>query len=265
MAIKNILVLGYGKMGQWFAQRLSKQYHVAVYDKSPVHSEDASNINFIRHSREIYLHKPDLIINAVNLNSTISAFNSVINHLPEYSILSDITSIKNGIKEYYNSINLRFVSTHPMFGPTFGNMSNLKNENALIIEESDEEGKEFFEKFYRAHDITIHFTPFNFHDEIMAESLSLPFLTNLLFIINADRTKTPGTTYSKQLNTAVGLLSEDVHLLTEVLMNTHSLKIIEPLKNSINNLHEIIKSGDNKALKRMLEKLKNYNCPDTGN
>ena len=40
-----------------------------------------------------------------------------------------------------------FVSTHPMFGPTFGKMKDLSNENAIIIKESDEEGKAFFREF----------------------------------------------------------------------------------------------------------------------
>ncbi|MGM0498349.1 MAG: prephenate dehydrogenase/arogenate dehydrogenase family protein [Bacteroidota bacterium] len=256
MAINNILILGYGKMGQWFAQQLANEYHLAVFEKNLINNDVSSNIHFIKHSKDIYFHKPDLIINAVNLNSTISAFNSILEYLPEYSILSDITSVKNGIKEYYGNKYLRFVSTHPMFGPTFGNMGNLKNENAIIIEESDEEGKKFFERLYHDNEITIHFTPFAHHDELMGESLSLPFLTTLLFAINANRTNTPGTTYQKQLDIAEKLLSEDIHLLTEVLRNPDSLKKIENIKNSLNKLYEAINGRDNKELKSIIEKLR---------
>jgi len=256
MAIKNILILGYGRMGQWFAQQLADEYHIAVLEKNFINNDSSSNILFIEHSKDIYSYNPDLIINAVNLNSTLDAFNSITDHLPESAILSDITSVKNGIKAYYQNKNFRFVSTHPMFGPTFGNMSDLKNENAIIIEESDEEGKQFFEKLYRNLDITTHFTSFENHDELMAESLSLPFLTALSFMFNTDRTKTPGTTYQKQIDISEKLLSEDIHLLTEILMNRHSLKKIEDIKYFMNKLHEMISAKNSNGLKKILKKLK---------
>ena len=255
MAIKSILILGYGRMGQWFAHQLSKDYYTAVLEKQPISNEAPSDIHFIKHAREIRFINPDLILNAVNLNSTLTAFNSIIDHLPENVILSDITSVKNGIKEYYQNKNLRFVSTHPMFGPTFGDMSNLKNENAIIIEESDEEGKIFFEKLYYSLDITNHFASFENHDELMAESLSLPFLTALSFMFNADRTTFPGTTYQKQMDISEKLLSEDIHLLSEVLMNVHSLKKIEEIRNFMNSFYKIIEAKDYNALKSILEKL----------
>jgi len=256
MAIQNILILGYGRMGQWFAKQLSKDYHIAVLEKSPINNKTPSNIHFIEHSQDIYFHNPDLIINAVNLNSTITAFNDIIDYLPERAILSDITSVKNGIKAYYQNKNLRFISTHPMFGPTFGNMDDPKNENAIIIEESDKEGIEFFRKFYHHLNITTHFTSFENHDKLMAESLSLPFLTALSFILNTSRSIIPGTTYQKQMDISEQLLSEDIHLLTEILMNPGSLKKIETIKNSLNKLYETINTRDNDELKKILKELK---------
>jgi len=37
-----------------------------------------------------------------------------------------------------------FVSTHPMFGPTFASLSDLSKENAIIITESGERGESIF-------------------------------------------------------------------------------------------------------------------------
>ena len=86
-----------------------------------------------------------MVINAATLKYTIDAFNIVMPYLPETCILSDIASVKTGLKEYYEEMGHPFVSTHPMFGPTFASLSDLSKENAIIITESGEEGKAFFD------------------------------------------------------------------------------------------------------------------------
>jgi prephenate dehydrogenase len=69
--------------------------------------------------------------------------------LPASCIISDIASVKNGLKDFYAGCGYRFVSTHPMFGPTFASLNNLSSENAIIISESDHLGKTFFRDLYR--------------------------------------------------------------------------------------------------------------------
>ena len=38
---------------------------------------------------------------------------------------------------------MRYVSTHPMFGPTFANLGSLNHENAIVINEGDYMGASF--------------------------------------------------------------------------------------------------------------------------
>ena len=47
------------------------------------------------------------------------AFEEVLPYLPKDCILSDIASVKTGLKEWYEQTGMAYVSTHPMFGPTF--------------------------------------------------------------------------------------------------------------------------------------------------
>ena len=63
---------------------------------------------------------------------------------------------------------MRYVSTHPMFGPTFGNIKELSGQNAIIISESDAEGKEFFKDFYRSLQLKIFEYSFVEHDQVIA-------------------------------------------------------------------------------------------------
>ena len=140
-----IAIIGAGNMGSWLVESLCLDYEVGVYDV------DRSKLKYFFNSRkflyyeEIMDFSPDLLINAVSLDKTISLFDEIISYLPENCIIADITSVKSGLAEYYKKLGRRFVSTHPMFGPTFGNVKDLSNENAIIITESDEEGKSIFQ------------------------------------------------------------------------------------------------------------------------
>ena len=65
----------------------------------------------------------------------------VLPALSKDCIISDIASVKTGLQEYYEKSGFRYVSTHPMFGPTFASLNNLSNENAIIIKEGDHLGQ----------------------------------------------------------------------------------------------------------------------------
>ncbi|MFO8235384.1 MAG: prephenate dehydrogenase/arogenate dehydrogenase family protein [Bacteroidales bacterium] len=256
MAINNILILGYGKMGQWFTTQLSKKYNIAVFEKNNLATYGNPEFHFLRNLQEIKNFNPDMVVNAVNLDATENAFNNILQYLPEETILADITSIKEEMKQFYTNAGFRFVSTHPMFGPTFADMEKLKNENAIIIEESDEEGKYFFQNFYSSFGLNIHIINFHKHDEVMAESLSLPFLITLLFSANSENNKMPGTTYQKHKEIAEGLLSEDNNLMTEILLNNHFQKQVKNIENTLRMYADAIQNRDAQILISHIENIK---------
>jgi prephenate dehydrogenase len=192
---------------------------------------------------------PDLLINAVSLDKTLSLFDEIVSYLPENCIIADITSVKSGLAEYYKKLGRRFVSTHPMFGPTFGNVKDLSDQNAIIISESDEEGKEFFREFYSSLKIKIHDYSFQEHDETIAYSLSIPFSSTMVFAACMKEQEAPGTTFKKHFSIAEGLLSEDDYLLSEILLSPYSLKQVERISEQMEALIEMIKSRDKEKLK----------------
>jgi prephenate dehydrogenase len=252
----NILIIGYGRMGRWFTEQLEKDHFVAVMEKNPLQIHKPENVTRIHEINQISLFNPELVINAVNIDATKAVFNEVLPYLSKHTILSDITSIKQGIEKFYNEKKCRFVSTHPMFGPTFGNMENLKDENAIIIDESDPKGKLFFHNLYLSLGLNIHFSSFSQHDELMADSLSLPFICSLLFSANIENNQAPGTTYKKHLQTALGLISEDETLLTEVLLNPYTLNQIKNLQKVLEELNQNVKQNKKNGLKNILRKAK---------
>jgi len=120
-----ILILGAGKMGSFFADVLSFDHEVAIFDIDPKRLRFTYNTLRMIDPKEIEDFAPEIVINAATLKYTIDAFNNVMPYLPETCILSDIASVKTGLKEYYEETGHPFVSTHPMFGPTFASLSDL--------------------------------------------------------------------------------------------------------------------------------------------
>ncbi|HHJ10114.1 MAG TPA: prephenate dehydrogenase [Bacteroidetes bacterium] len=254
--IEKILILGAGKMGLWLAESLCLDYEVAIYDKIPEKMKYVFRTVRINNPEEITKFDPDLLINAVNLQKTTAVFDWIIPYLPEKTIISDIASVKNGLKKYYAGCTHRFVSTHPMFGPTFGNIKDLSNENAVIISESCEEGKAFFRSFYESLHLRIFEYSFDQHDQTIAYSLSVPFASTMVFAACMVKMEVPGTTFKKHLNIATGLLSEDKYLLSEILLNPFTLPQLERIHDSLAGLMELIRKRDSAGIHEFLLELR---------
>ncbi len=251
-----ILIMGAGNMGAWMVESLCLDYDVAVYDKNKTRLRYFFNAHKLLTMEEISNFDPDLVINAVSLQHTKEAFEEVLPYLSENCILSDITSVKNGLKDFYQSSSRRFVSTHPMFGPTFGNVKNLSQESAILIKESDEEGKKFFREFYSSMHLNLYEYTFEQHDQTIAYSLSIPFSSTLVFAAVMKHQEAPGTTFKKHHQIAKGLLSEDDYLLAEILFNRFTLEQVENIHEKLSELIGIIKDKDYDEMKEFLATLR---------
>ena len=130
-----ILILGAGKMGSFFSDLLSFNHDVAVMESDSKRMRFVYNVFRCTKLEEVEEFAPELVINCVTLSYTVEAFKALMPHLPQNCIISDIASVKTGLKEFYEASGFRYVSVHPMFGPTFANLGNLQSENAIIINE----------------------------------------------------------------------------------------------------------------------------------
>lgn len=251
-----ILILGAGKMGSFFSDVLSSNHEVAIFDTNPERLKFTYNVIRISKPEEVKSFDPEIVINAATVKYTIEAFDMVLPYLNEACILSDIASVKTGLKEYYQNANRPFVSTHPMFGPTFANLSDLSTQSAIVISESNQWGKIFFKDLYNTLKLNVFEYTFDEHDETIAYSLSIPFASTLVFASVMKHQEAPGTTFKKHMNIAEGLLSEDDYLLTEILFNPHTPKQLEMIQEQLSNLSKIIEKKDSNEMKKFLTKVR---------
>lgn len=235
-------------MGSFFCDILSFKHDVAMYDTDPQRLLFTFNCRRFNDLNEIKDFDPDLVINAATVKFTIDAFNTILPYISQSCILSDIASVKTGLPDFYAQCNHPFVSTHPMFGPTFASLSNLSNENAIIIAESDHLGKVFFKDLYQGLHLHIEEYTFKEHDETIAYSLSIPFASTLIFAGCMKHQNAPGTTFKRHMAIAHGLMSEDDYLLSEILFNPNTLGQLKNIQQKLSQLQDIVERHDNNAM-----------------
>lgn len=253
-----ILVLGAGKMGSFFLDLLSFEHEVAVYEKDPARLRFTYNTLRFTQLEEIRAFAPELVINAVTVKYTIPAFDEVLPLLPDNCIISDISSVKTGLKEYYEKSGHRYVSTHPMFGPTFANLSQLHEENAIIISEGDYMGRIFFKDLYGKLGLNIYEYTFEEHDRTVAYSLSIPFVSTFVFAAVMKHQDAPGTTFKRHMRIAKGVLNEDDYLLQEILFNPYTSEQVGKIRTELKELLGIIEKKDAAGMKAYLEKIRRF-------
>lgn len=251
-----ILVLGAGKMGSFFIDLLSFDHEVAVCEKDAKRMRFTYNCQRFADLEEIRQFKPELVINAVTVKYTIAAFEEVMPFLPKDCIISDISSVKTGLKDFYEKTGHPYVSTHPMFGPTFANLQQLSEENAIIINEGDYMGRIFFKDLYQKLGLNIYEYSFDEHDRTVAYSLSIPFVSTFVFAAVMKHQDAPGTTFKRHMKIAQGVLNEDDYLLQEILFNPYTHDQVAQIRTELKELLDIIDNRDAVGMKAYLTKIR---------
>ena len=245
-------------MGSFFVDLLSSDHETAVFDVDPKRLRFMYNTQRFTSLDEIDAFSPELVINAVTLKYTLDVFRDVLPHLPADCILSDIASVKTGMKEFYEQTGRRYVSTHPMFGPTFANLGALSNENAIVITEGDYMGRIFFRDLYSRLGLHVCEYTFDEHDETVAYSLSIPFVSTFVFAAVMKHQDAPGTTFKRHMQIAKGVLGEDDCLLREILFNPRTGGQVANIRDELKTLLEIIDRKDEPALNAYLKRIRSH-------
>ena len=247
-----LLILGAGKMGTFFCDLLSPEHQVAVYDPNPDRLRFTYGVERFDDLNQVDAFGAEMVINAATVRHTLDAFRQVMPHIPANCILSDIASVKTGLPEFYAECGHPSASTHPMFGPTFASLSNLANENAIIITEGDHMARLFFRDIYRRLGLNIVDYSFEQHDKTIAYSLSIPFASTLVFASVMKHQDAPGTTFKRHLAIARGLMSEDDFLLSEILFNPNTPEQLRRIREQLAQLQDIVEQRDSQAMAEYL-------------
>ena len=117
-------------------------------------------------------------------------------------------------------------------------------------------GRIFFRDLYSR--LGLHVCEYSFeeHDETMAYSLSIPFVSTFTFAAVMKHQDAPGTTFKRHLKIAQGVLSEDDCLLREILFNPRTKSHVERIREELKSLIHIIDERDEEGLNRYLTRIR---------
>ena len=234
-------------MGSFFTDLLSFDHDVAVYERDARRLRFTYNCQRFTTLEEVRSFQPELVINAVTVKNTIPAFEEVLPFLPASCIISDIASVKTGLREFYERAGHPFVSTH---------LHQLSEENAIIIKEGDYMGRIFFKDIYQKLELNIYEYTFEEHDKTVAYSLSIPFVSTFVFSAVMKHLDAPGTTFKRHMKIAKGVLSEDDYLLQEILFNPYTHDQVSQIREELKELLDIIDHKDAERMKGYLTKIR---------
>lgn len=251
-----ILILGAGKMGSFFADVLSFDHEIAIFDTDPQRLRFTYNTVRMSNPEEIRDFKPELVLNAVTVKYTIEAFKTILPYIDKKCIISDIASVKTGLSDFYKTCGHPFASSHPMFGPTFADLRNLSTQSSIVISESSDIGRTFFLNLYKSLNLQVFEYTFDEHDETIAYSLSIPFASTLVFASVMKHQEAPGTTFKRHMDIAKGLLSEDDYLLTEILFNPYTPEQVKCIREKLGELLQIIERKDSHEMGDFLTRVR---------
>ena len=173
-----IAIVGAGRMGSFFAQEFAKIGHeVAALDRDPSLLAALADVVTLRDRAELKQFEPDILLNAVPLQHTVEAFKELEQTVSPQVVLVDIASIKGELANYYPQLGRPFASLHPMFGPTYASMNQLTGHHCIVIANSDSGVTSLFRGLLENRGVTFSDASFAEHDQMMAYSLAVPFVS----------------------------------------------------------------------------------------
>jgi len=254
---------GSGRMGTWFVNLLSENgYEIIVSDKKPPSRS-------VRKKRPKFVKNPvqaaqlsEIVLLATPTLATKSLLRKITSHVPTTTLIVEISSIKQPLKETIQSLTrlgAQILSIHPMFGP---GARSLAGKSIIVAEEPPNctPARRLLSMFAEK-GVRIIGSTLEEHDQLVATTLALPHLMNFAFIETIRKTGLPlgklrelgGTTFKLQLLIAEALCHESPDNEASIIQdNKHNVETFSIFVQQIHEVQDIIRRKNQAELLRRL-------------
>jgi prephenate dehydrogenase len=223
MDVKVAILGGTGSMGQWFAKYFhNKGFKVIISGRTPEKTAriaEELGIDYAESDVEA-VSGANMVIVSHPIEVTANSILETAGHLQKGAILFDIASLKGDAIEALEKASkrgVRAISIHPLYGPGAQSISGKQilmipiNEDVHVVDEMTE--------MFEADGGIVHVLESGeVHDKMMALTLGLPHLLNIIFgkVLSEEDIsvvkKCSGTTFALQLLLTESVLSQDPNL-----------------------------------------------------
>jgi prephenate dehydrogenase len=244
------IIGGTGGIGKWFAAFFAKEGH-------PVHCTGRNSGMSIP---ELAQSCPVVIV-AVPMAATLDVIRHVGPHLPEDSLLMDLTSLKGEpVRAMLKATAAEVVGCHPLFGP---DCHSLAGQNIILCPGRGEQWLSRMEGIFTTGGARVTVTTAEEHDRMMAFTQGLTHLDTVLMgltLRNAGVETAALDAFSTPVFRAKQAIIEKVFGLRPDMYagilagNPEMSQIIECYEQNLSRLKKFLQSGDAAGLAALLKK-----------
>jgi prephenate dehydrogenase len=252
-----VLVIGAGAMGGWFA-RLFKSWgwKVWVTDIDCRKSATLAKELDVEVGDEI-LPQADLVLVAVPISSTPTVVREVGGRMKKGALLMEVSSVKEqviSVMKELKSCQIELVALHPLFGP---GATGVKGERfAFIPVKTGKLFKEVRRKLEKE-GATLIKVDAEKHDLIMARVQALTHLLLLLYLQTCEKGEFQTHLSASLLELAKAMLAGNPSIYYEIQnLNRFAPRIRREFLQTWQQLEAIIEAGEKEEFEKMFKKLK---------
>lgn len=257
-----LIIGGGGKMGQWFAEFFDSQgFNVTVADPdNPV--DGFTQVADWRETPDSF----DVTVIAAPIGVTVEILDEIAS-VGRQGLIFDIGSLKSPLKSALKKLaanGTKITSLHPMFGP---DTNLLSGRHVLFVEvgspDATKEARQLFASTM-ARQIEMKLED---HDRLIAYVLGLSHALNIAFFtaLRESGEELPNladlssTTFDAQLEVAARVADESPQLYFEIQhLNPHGLAPLRELAKAVQQVSQIVESGDEAAFVELMEQGRRY-------
>jgi chorismate mutase/prephenate dehydrogenase len=257
---QDILVIGTGKMGQWFVKFLTGRGHkVKVCDTRP-EKGDRSTVGL-----KAGVKNADMIIISVPISSTKQILEDVLAMRPKGTVM-DITSVKDSIITTMRSAadaGLEVCSIHPMFGPE----GSVYGRNIVICDCGSTKAMEKTAELFNGTGAKMTNMPIEEHDELISYVLGLSHAVNIAFFRTLVRSgidfgkldQISSTTFRSQAATSKRVANESPELYYDIQhLNPHSKHCLDQFLEAVGDIEASALDEDRQGFVEIMKQGKEY-------
>jgi chorismate mutase/prephenate dehydrogenase len=257
---QDILVIGTGKMGQWFLRFLSGRGHkVHVCDTRP-EKKERSTVGL-----KDGVKSAEVIIIAVPISSTKQILEEVLAMKPK-GIVLDITSVKDSIIPTMRAAaeaGFGVCSIHPMFGPE----ASVYDRNIVICDCGSNEAMDKAAELFDGTGAKMTRMPVEEHDELISYVLGLSHAANIAFFRTLAKSgvdyrrldEISSTTFRSQATTSKRVANESPELYYDIQhLNPHSKHCLDLFLESVGDIEASAMDKDGKRFVEIMQEGKEY-------
>jgi len=173
---KIAIVGGTGKFGQHLGQALQENNEIIISGRNIDRArEEAEKYGWGYGEAEDVVKDADIVIISAPIAVTVEVINQVGPHIPEDSLLCDVTSVKKkpveAMKKYSNEV----LGMHPMYAPS----NSISGQKVVLCPVKGDKWTEM-EEFWMENGADIHITDPESHDKAMSVVQGLMHFSELV-------------------------------------------------------------------------------------